>query len=307
VSGRGGGGTEIAAVQALLRAQPRPTDLAARRARLDGFGRRDAIPGDIRIAPVDAGGVPGEWTIGPGADPARVLVFLHGGGYMAGSLDSHRHVVVRAGLEAGARTLALAYRRAPEHPFPAALDDAVAGYRFLLAQGIAPERVALCGESAGGGLALAVALRLRAAGEPLPGCLWLASPWVDLTLSGESLSTKAAVDPLIQGSYLAGLAQAYLDGADPWNPLVSPLCADLRGLPPTLIQVGSDETLLDDAVRLAGAAGSAGVSVTLRIWPAMIHAWHLFFPQLAEGRAALAEAGRFVRRHLAPAGAPSAA
>ncbi|MGH1573370.1 alpha/beta hydrolase [Methylobacterium sp. P31] len=294
-------GTEIDAVRHFLRAQPRPADLAARRARLDSFGRPDALPPDIRVTPVDAGGVPGEWTLCPGADPGRVLVFLHGGGYMAGSLDRHRHVVARAGREAGARTLALAYRLAPEHPFPAALDDAVAGYRFVLKQGIAPERIALSGESAGGGLALAAVLRLREAGDPLPGCLWLSSPWVDLALRGDSLRTKAAADPLIQRLYLSELAASYLSGADPQDPLVSPLYADLHGLPPMLIQVGSDETLLDDAVRMAGAAGSAGVSVTLRIWPAMIHAWHLFFPQLAEGRAALAEAGSFVDAHLAPA------
>ncbi len=292
--------TEIDAVQQFLRAQPRPSDLAARRARLDSFGRPDALPPDVRVIPVDAGGVPGEWTLCPGGDPGRVLIFLHGGGYMVGSLDSHRHVVARAGQEARARTLALAYRLAPEHPFPAALDDAVTAYRFVLKQGMAPERIALCGESAGGGLALATALRLREAGDPLPGCLWLASPWVDLALRGTSLRTKAAADPLIQRPYLSELATSYLNGADPEDPLVSPLYGDLRGLPPMLIQVGSDETLLDDAVRLAGAAGSAGVSVTLRIWPAMIHAWHLFFPQLAEGRAALAEAGSFVDAHLAP-------
>ena len=292
-------GAEIDAVRDLLRAQPRPTNLAARRARLDGFGCPDAIPPDVRVSPVDAGGVPGEWTQSPEADPGRVLVFLHGGGYMAGSLESHRHVVARAGREARVRTLALAYRLAPEHPFPAALDDTVAGYRFLLKQGIAPERFALAGESAGGGLALAAALRLRAAGDPLPGCLWLASPWVDLALRGDSLRTKAATDPLIQRLYLAELVTAYLNGVDPRDPLASPLYADLRSLPPILIQVGSEETLLDDAVRMAGATGSTGVDVTLRIWPAMIHAWHLFFPQLAEGRAALAEAGSFVDAQLA--------
>jgi epsilon-lactone hydrolase len=293
-------GAEIDAVRDLLRAQPRPTNLAARRARLDSFACPAAIPSDIRVSPVDAGGVPGEWTQSPEADPGRVLVFLHGGGYMAGSLESHRHVVARAGREARVRTLALGYRLAPEHPFPAALNDMVAGYRSLLKQGIAPERIALAGESAGGGLALAAALRLRAARDPLPGCLWLSSPWVDLALRDDSLRTKAATDPLIQRLYLAELVTAYLNGVDPQEPLASPLHADLRGLPPILIQVGSEETLLDDVVRMASATDSAGVNVTLRIWPAMIHAWHLFFPQLAAGRAALAEAGSFVDAHLAP-------
>ncbi|ACL63183.1 alpha/beta hydrolase [Methylobacterium nodulans] len=286
--------SEIDAIRHLLLAQPRPTDPAARRERMNSFGRRYALPADVSVTAADAGGVPAEWTVTPGADPNRVLIFLHGGGYMAGSLDSHRHVVAQAGREAQARTLALDYRLTPEHPFPAALDDALAGYRFVIERGVAPRRIVLSGESAGGGLALATLLRLREAGEPLPGCVWLSSPWVDLTLSGDSLITKAAVDPLIQKPYLAELARAYLNSADPHDPLISPLYADLRGLPPMLIQVGSSETLLDDAVRLAGAAGGADVSVTLRIWPEMIHAWHLFYPQLAAGRAALAEVGRFV-------------
>ena len=291
---------EIAVIRQLLLARPRPASPSARRERMNGFGRRYTVPPDVSITPVEAGGVPAEWTITPSADPDRVLIFLHGGGYMAGSLDSHRHVVAEVGREAKVRTLALDYRLAPEHPFPAALDDAVAGYRFVLEQGIAPSRIVLAGESAGGGLALATLLRLREAGETLPACVWLSSPWVDLALSGGSLATKAAEDPLLQEPYLAELARAYLNGADPRDPLISPLYADLQGLPPMLIQVGSAETLLDDAVRLAGAAGSAGVSVTLQIWPAMIHAWHLFYPQLAEGRAALAEAGSFVDIHLAP-------
>jgi monoterpene epsilon-lactone hydrolase len=291
---------EIDVIRHLLLARPRPSSPAGRRERMNDFGRRYTVPPDVDITPVDAGGVPAEWTTTPSADPERVLIFLHGGGYMAGSLDSHRHVVAQAGREAKARTLALDYRLAPEHPFPAALEDAIAGYRFVLQQGIAPSRIVLSGESAGGGLALATLLRLREAGEALPACVWLSSPWVDLTLSGGSLSTKAAEDPLLQEPYLAELARAYLNGADPRDPLISPLYADLHGLPPMLIQVGSAETLLDDAVRLAGAAGRSGVSVTLRIWPAMIHAWHLFYPQLAEGRAALAEAGSFVNAHVVP-------
>lgn len=286
---------EIDAVRARLAAAPRPAGLAARRARLDGLCAGYALPEDVRVEPADAGGVPAEWTAAPGADPDRVLLFLHGGGYVSGSLVSHRAMVAQAGREAGARTLALAYRLAPEYPFPAALEDALAGYRFLLASGIAPERVALCGESAGGGLALAAAVSLREAGLPLPGCLWLSSPWTDLTLTGASLDGKAAVDPLLSRAYLAEVASAYLAGADPNGPLVSPLRADLSALPPLLIQVGSAETLLDDSVSLARAAGAADVPVTLEIWPRMIHAWHLFHPELADGRRALASVGRFVR------------
>ncbi|WP_336491501.1 alpha/beta hydrolase [Methylobacterium nigriterrae] len=300
--------SEIDRIRARLAASPRPADLAARRARVDGLGADYVIPADVRIEPVEAGGVRAEWTSTPAADARRVMLFLHGGGYVSGSLASHRHMVAQAGREAGARTLALAYRLAPEHPFPAALEDALAGYRYLLASGIASTRIALAGESAGGGLALATLISLRKAGDPMPGCLWCASPWVDLALTGESLSAKEAVDPLIHRDYLAELAAAYLQGGDPDAPLVSPLRADLAGLPPTLIQVGSAETLLDDAVRLAGAAGAADVPVTLQVWPRMIHAWHLFFPELREGRESLASAGAFIRGHVGNhGGAPSGA
>jgi monoterpene epsilon-lactone hydrolase len=292
--------SEIDAIRARLAAHPRPADLAARRARLDGLGADYALPADVRVEATEIGGVTAEWTLTPAADSARVLLFLHGGGYVSGSLASHRHMVAEAGRQAGARTLALVYRLAPEHPFPAALEDALAGYRALLALGIAPGAIALAGESAGGGLALATLARLRAAGAPMPGCLWCSSPWVDLTLTGASLTTKDAVDPLIHRDYLAELAEAYLHGTDPRDPLASPLYGDLAGLPPTLIQVGSAETLLDDAVRLAGAAAAADVPVTLEAWPHMIHAWHLFHPELREGRASLASAGAFIRAHLEP-------
>jgi acetyl esterase/lipase len=231
-----------------------------------------------------------------------VILFLHGGGYVSGSLASHRHAVAQAGREAGTRTFALAYRLAPENPYPAALGDALAGYRFLLESGFAPERIALAGESAGGGLAVATALSLRERGMPLPGCLWLSSPWTDLALTGGSLDTKASVDPLISRAYLAELATAYLNGADPRDPLVSPIHADLTGLPPMLIQVGSAETLLDDALRLAGVAAAADVAVALEVWPHMIHAWHLFYPEVAGGRRSLASAGRFIRAQLDRAG-----
>jgi monoterpene epsilon-lactone hydrolase len=174
-------------------------------------------------------------------------------------------MIAEAGRRSGARTLAVGYRLAPEHPFPAALDDTVAAYKFVLSSGYAPEHIALAGESAGGGLALATVVTLRDAGVALPACLWCSSPWVDLETSGGSMATKAAVDPLIQQSYLLELAACYLNGSNPRAPLASPLYADLSGLPPMLIQVGSAETLLDDAIRLAGVAGAADVSVTLQV------------------------------------------
>ncbi|WP_096484321.1 alpha/beta hydrolase [Methylorubrum populi] len=291
--------SEIDVIRARLAAHPRPADLAARRARIDGLGAGYVLPPDVAVEAVDAHGVRAEWTSTPAAgEDGRVVLFLHGGGYVSGSLTSHRHMVAQAGREAGARTLALDYRLAPEHPFPSALEDALAGYRFLLDAGIAPARIALAGESAGGGLALAAVLSLREAGLPLPGCLWLSSPWTDLALTGASLEAKAAVDPLLSRGYLSELASLYLNGADARGVLVSPIYADLAGLPPMLIQVGSAETLLDDSVRLAAGAGAADVCVQLEIWPHMIHAWHLFYQEVAEGRRSLAAAGAFIRAHL---------
>jgi epsilon-lactone hydrolase len=289
---------EIERIRALLTARPRPVALSERRARLDALGEQFTLPADVRVEPVDANGVVAEWTATPGADPSRVMLFLHGGGYVSGSIVSHRAMVAEAGRQAGVRTLALGYRLAPEHPYPAALQDALAGYRFLLAAGIEPRRIAVAGDSAGGGLTMATMLSLRDAGLPLPGCGWCVSPWVDLEMTGASITGKAAVDPMIQKEYLHELAAAYLAGTDPRAPLVSPLHADPRGLPPLLMQVGSAETLLDDAVRLAGVAAAADVAVTLEVYPGMIHVWPLFHQQLAAGRHALAAAGRFMRTWL---------
>ena len=243
---------------------------------------------------VSANGVPAEWSTSPTADPARAILFLHGGGYISGSIESHRPLATEIGREAGARTLALGYRRAPEHPFPAALEDTVSGYRFLLEQGIAPHHIAVAGDSAGGGLTIALMVAARDRGLPLPSCGWCISPWVDLENDGATMETKAAVDPLIQKPYLMELAKAYLGGASARTPLASPLFADLKGLPPILIQVGSAETLLDDSVRLCGALGSADVVVTLEVWPDMIHAFPLFNQQLAAGRRAIVRAGKFI-------------
>lgn len=288
---------EIDAIRARLTAEPRPVGFTARRERIDAIGSIDPVAPDIRLEPVSAGGVPAEWSLAPGSDPHKVLMFFHGGGYCSGSIKSHRVMVTEGGRAAGARTLAVGYRLAPEHPFPAALEDAGA-YEFLRAQGIAAASIALGGDSAGGGLTLALLISLRDAGKPLPRSAWLVSPWTDLRMSGASLSDKAAVDPLISRPYLEELAAAYLAGADPDNPLVSPLRADLTGLPDLLVQVGSAETFLDDAVRIARRAGEGDVAVTLEVWPLMIHAWHLWAHRLTDGRRALASAGAFMRAHL---------
>jgi epsilon-lactone hydrolase len=289
---------EIDVIRRILAEHPRPADLAERRKRLDALGAQYPLPGDVRVGPVDANGVPAERTATPDADPARLLVFLHGGGYISGSIASHRHMIAQAGREACVRTLAVEYRLAPEHPFPAALEDSLTAYRWLLAQGFPARNIALAGESAGGGLAVATLVSLRDAGDPLPACVWLSSPWVDLAMTGDSIADKATEDPLLGKAYLEELATAYLGTRDRRTPLASPLHADLHGLPPTLIQAGSAEVLLDDAVRLARAAGAAGVRTTLEVWPDMIHAWHLFYQQVAAGRRALAAVGAFVRASL---------
>ena len=290
---------EIDVIRALLSSRPRPSDLSERRERLDALGAQYSLPADVRVEAVDANGVVAEWTTTPEAKTGRAILFLHGGGYISGSLDSHRHMIAQAGREARSRTLALAYRLAPEHPFPAALEDALGGYAFLLAQGFDPKNIAIAGESAGGGLAVATLTSIRDAGMNLPACAWLSSPWVDLEMAGASMSAKSTVDPLIQKSYLQELAAMYLGGVDARTPLASPIHANLSRLPPMLIQVGSAETLLDDAVRLASVAGAADVRLTLEIWPDMIHAWHLFYQQVAAGRRALAAVGAFMRSMLA--------
>lgn len=291
-------GEEMEAIRAMLGSRPRPVGWPARRQRLDEVGSLWPVADDIALKPVDCGGAPGEDSAAPGSDRSRVLLYFHGGGYCSGSIASHRRLVTEAGRAAAIRTLAVAYRLAPEHPFPAALDDALGAWTYLRRQGIEASRIAVAGDSAGGGLSAALTGRLRDMGEALPGCLWLISPWTDLTMSGEALAAKDDVDPLIHRAYLEELAGAYLCGASPKNPRVSPLFADLRGFPPTLIQVGSAETLLSDATRFAAALGAADVAATLRIWPHMIHAWPMWNARLAAGREALAEAGAFIHKRL---------
>src|ERR1700722_10474484 len=291
--------TEIDAVRALLSSKPRPVGWEERRRRIEEVGAVWPVASDVKLEPVDLDGVPGEWSIVPGADASRVLIYFHGGGYCSGSIVSHRRLVTEAGRAGGLRTLAVDYSLAPEHPFPAARADALTVWRRLRSEGCPAKQIVVGGDSAGANLTLALVGELKRLGEDLPGCLWLLSPWIDLTMSGATLTSKSAVDPLIQKGYLEDLAKAYAPaGMDRKDPRLSPLYADLKGLPPTLIQIGSAETLLDDAVRFAAAAGAADVPATLEIWPHMIHAWPLWNTQLEPGRRALAHAGAFFREHL---------
>ncbi len=286
---------EIAALREKLAARVRPTDIGERRRGFDAFASVYPTAPDIVVEPVTANGVAAEWTTSPGADRSYAVLYLHGGGYVIGSLDSHRHLAAEVGRAAGARCLALDYRLAPEHPFPAAVDDALAGYRYLLDAGIAPGRIALAGDSAGGGLVVAALLAIRDAGLTQPAGGWCLSPWVDMEAIGASMTGKAAEDPTVQKEPLLEMAGHYLHGADPRAPLAAPIYADLCDLAPLFIQVGAAETLLDDAIRLAAVAGAAHVPVTLEVWPEMVHVWHLYHPDLAAGRSAITAGGRFVR------------
>jgi monoterpene epsilon-lactone hydrolase len=280
---------EVAALREMLALRPRPTEIAERRQGFDAFAKAFPTTGDIVVEKVSANGVPAEWTSVQGADTTRAVLYLHGGGYVIGSLDSHRHVTSEIARDLGARTLALHYRLAPEQPFPAPVEDAVAGYRYLLAQGIAPRNIALAGDSAGGGLVVAALVAIRDAGLAQPSCGWCISPWVDMEGIGGSMTGKAETDPIVQKEPLLEMSALYLNGADPRSPLAAPIYADLRGIAPLYIQVGAAETLLDDAIRLAD------VPVTLEVWPEMPHVWHLFHPRLTSGRRAIAAGARYVR------------
>jgi epsilon-lactone hydrolase len=253
---------EIDAIRALLGSKPRPVGWSQRRQRIAEVGAVWPVADDVTLEAVDCDGVPGEWSLAPGSDPSRVLIYFHGGGYCSGSILSHRRLVTEAGRAARMRTLAIEYRLAPEHPFPAALEDAMTTWRFLRRQDIPADGIAIGGDSAGGNLTITLINSLRTAGEALPACAWLLSPWTDLTMSGDTLDTKDAVDPIIHKGYLGELADAYAPAA-----------------------------------RFAAAAGSADVDVTLEIWPHMIHAWPMWNARLEQGRRALASAGEFIRAH----------
>lgn len=293
------GQSEIETVRALLGSKPRPVGWQQRRQRIEEVGSVWPVAKDIALERIDIDGMTAEWSIAPESDASRVLLYFHGGGYCSGSILSHRRLVTEAGRAAKVRTLAIEYRLAPEHPFPAALDDALSAWRFLRTSGIAAGHIAVGGDSAGGGLTVALINRLHDTGEQGPGCAWLISPWTDLTLSGSTLASKDAVDPIIHRAYLAELVDACLPSSmDRRDPRVSPLFADLAGLPPTLIQVGACETLLEDSTRFAAAAGAANVALTLQVWPDMIHAFPMWNAHLEPGRRALAEAGEFIGRQL---------
>jgi len=281
-------------------------DLAANRRIVDGYG--DADPSvrklDADVRRTAAPGVPCEWLLAKGADPDRRLLYIHGGGWTAGGLDSHRPLSARISAASGCAVLAVDYRLAPEHPFPAGLDDCVATYRWLRENGpngAAPARsVFVAGDSAGGNLTLALLHALKQRGLPLPNAAVPISAATDFLATGDSFRTRAERDPIIGGGpeAIRTLGAIYLQGrAKPEDPLASPLYGDFRGLPPLLVQVGDAEVLLDDSTRVAEKARAAGVDVTLEVWPDMPHVWHAFAPFLPEASRAIEQLGAFVRKH----------
>lgn len=282
-----------------------PTDVLSLRKMLDGFApllnvdlpEVGAVHEGVLLREVGGARVTADVLVPDRAGPHPVLVYLHGGGWVAGSPKTHQKLALRF-AEAGYLVVNVDYRLAPEAPFPAAVDDAVAAYRWLLEQGFAPGRAVIAGDSAGGGLTAATLLAIRERGLARPAAGVLLSPWVDLEGSGESMNGGVADDPMVRKELVAAMAPPYLAGKSARTPLASPLYADLRGLPPLLIQVGRREVLLDDSLRFAQKAQREGVEVTLEVWPGMIHVWQIFASELEEGREAIARIGAFVKKHV---------
>ncbi|HXY45272.1 MAG TPA: alpha/beta hydrolase [Acidimicrobiales bacterium] len=287
---------------ALLEAMPvsetRPT-LEEARAVSGGWALATAEPAGVSYEQVDASGVPAEWTIPEGADPDRVLLYLHGGGYSVGSIESHRKLVGHLATAAGVKGLSVEYRLAPEHPFPAGLDDGVMAFSFLLDEGYEAGHIGIGGDSAGGGLALALALALRERGLPAPAGLVLLSPWTDLASTGESLTTNIGKDLLLrqieEDSPMIGW---YAGDNDVKHPLISPLYADFSDFPPFVVHVGGDELLLDDSTRLFERASAAGCDATIEVWPDMQHVFQIAAGNVPESDASVAKLGSWLSQRL---------
>jgi acetyl esterase/lipase len=273
-------------------------DLAAQRARLDALGDFFPVPDDVRVETATVGGIKGEWVRAPHARKDAALLYLHGGGYLIGSPKSHRHLAALLSEVSDLPVFVADYRLAPEHPFPAAVDDAVAAYEGLVRSQIVPQKIAIAGDSAGGGLTLATLIALRDKSDTLPACAVAISPWADLSQAGESHRARKTRDPIVGKEGLDEMAKAYLGGTDPKEPLASPVHADLQGLPPLLIQVGSEEALHSDALALWQRAEAAGLDVSFESWGQMIHVWHIFHTVLGEGRDAVRRIGSFLKNHL---------
>jgi epsilon-lactone hydrolase len=268
------------------------------RRRTNASARLLRLPGGVAVQKVLAGTVPAEWLIPRGSPEDRAILYFHGGAFIFCSLDTHRTMVALLSRAAGARALSVDYRLAPEHPFPAALEDCLAAYRFLVRSGISPRRIVVAGDSAGGNLALALLLALRRDGDPLPAAAVCLSPATDLAWTGESIKTKAEIDPMFPKGGSSSLSSRidadYIGSEDPRNPLLSPLYGDWRGMPPILLHVGSDEVLLDDSIRLAENVRAAGGEANLVVWPGMWHVFQAMTPFIPEAAKSIRQIGEFI-------------
>jgi len=259
------------------------------------FGR---LPDQIEVSPVTIDGIYAEWILPSQAKKDKVILYFHGGGYVTGTCQMHRAHVGKVVKGSGVGALLFAYRLAPEHPFPAALEDSVTAYRWLLAEGVSPSHIVFMGDSAGGGLCLATLIALRDQGIPLPAAAVALSPWTDLKCTGESYKTKLKVEPLAPTESWTVFSHYYVKGNDPCNPWISPLYGDLHGLPPILIHVGENEVLLDDSIRFAEKAKAAGVDVTLKVGEGMFHCYPVCAPLFPEARQAMDGIFTFIRTHI---------
>jgi monoterpene epsilon-lactone hydrolase len=291
---------EIKTVRKMLAEMPDTTgkSMEEKRRGMEQATAAAHLPKGATIEQVDAGGIPAQWVRLEGAPADRIIFYLHGGGYTTGSPNTHRQMVAYICRAAGASALSLDYRLAPEHPFPAAVEDGAAGYRWLVKQGFNPAKIAIAGDSAGGGLTMATLVALRDSNDPLPAAGICLSPWVDLTGLSETYTTNAETDPMVGEAGIKEMAAMYLNGRDPKTPLASPIFADLTGLPPILIQVGSEEILLGDSLALDRRAKTYGVESTLEVWQDMIHVWQMFSPILKDGRDAIARIGAYYKDHI---------
>ena len=282
----------------IRRTAPRHSDFTVRRIKTDKMCGSYPLAKNITFEAIEIGGVTAEWSIPDLASNKKSIIYLHGGGYCSGSIISYRHFTSILAKETGVRTLCVEYRLAPEHPFPAALDDALSVYRSLLSEGIPSDNIVLAGDSAGGGLCVAVTHALKDNDEPLPSALVLFSPWTDLTLTADSIRTNAAKDPMVFMDDLVSMVNAYAQGQNVQNPFISPKFGCYKGFPPIFIHTGTDEVLSDDSIVIAEKAQAEGVDVTFKLWKNMFHIFSIFPRHTPEGKKSFREAVEYIRQRL---------